>query len=105
MLDERMSNNLRSSINKHGSWSLLAEESSISNKSFLGVYARFLGYETAETRKELIFITSIAYTRASCIFQAIDESLSARNISVSELRIYLYTCPPEKNLAPLNLLL
>ena len=76
VLDERMSNKLRSSINKYGSWSLLADETNISNKSFLGVYARFLGYETAETREELIFITSIASTRASCIFQAIDESLS-----------------------------
>ena len=94
VLDERMSNKLRSSINKYGSWSLLADESSISNKSFLGVYARFLGYETAETRKELIFFTSIASTRASCIFQAIDESLSARNVSVSELRCVSFDGSP-----------
>ena len=85
VLDERMSNKLLSSINKYCSW-LLADETSISNKSFLGVHARFLGYETAETREELIFITNIASTRASCIFPAIDHSLSARTISVSELR-------------------
>ena len=44
------------------------------------------GFETAETREELIFIENNASTRASCIFQPIDESLSARNICVNELR-------------------
>ena len=42
-MNERMSIKLCSSINKYGRWSLLADETSISNKSFLDVYARFLG--------------------------------------------------------------
>ena len=42
VLDDEVSTILRCSIDKYGAYTIMADETSINNKSLLGVYARFL---------------------------------------------------------------
>ena len=88
ILDHEVSTRLRCSINEYGAYTIMADETSINNKSFLGVYARFLEESDGrvKTVEELLFITAVTSTKAEALFVAINFGLSSRNITTNCLK-------------------
>ena len=86
ILDDEVSTRLRCSINEYGAYTIMADETSINNKSFLGVYARFLEESDGrvKTVEELLFITAVTSTKAEALFVAINQ-FSQHNYKLFEV--------------------
>ena len=74
--DEEATVKLKKSINTFGSWSLMADETSIHGVSFLGVYVSYLETDTFDkVAEEMIDCWPIKSTKAESPFEVIDDSL------------------------------
>ena len=85
VLDDKVSTRLRCSIDKYGAYTIMADETSINNKSLLGVYARFLEESngSVNTVEELLFINAMTSTKEEVLFDTINIGLSYRNITTN----------------------
>ena len=88
ILDDEVTTRLRCIISKYCAYTNMADETSINNKSLLGVYARFLVESggSVDTVKELIFITAVTSTIVGALFDAIDVGFSSLKIETNCLK-------------------
>ena len=74
ILDDEVGTRLRCSINDYGAYTIMADETSINNNSFLDVYARFLEESDGrvKTVEEILFITAVTSRKCRGTFVAIN---------------------------------
>jgi hypothetical protein len=85
-LDDKLTEQLRQSIGKFGTWALTAdEETNVKNQQVLSVCARFLSCDESSIVEQLIAVVTIQNTTAETVASAIANCCAKRNLDMTKL--------------------
>ena len=87
VLDEEATLHLKNSIATIGSWSLMADETSMHGFSMLGIYARYFDINSEHrVVEEMIDCCPIDSTKVECLFEMVDKCLRIRDLDFTKLK-------------------